>query len=174
MKLKMKIHLAASIFMVFTALAITASYSLADSRWDHLLEQGQLKQGMVAAVIAGIPVEKISKTAVDLKYPVCDILDAELSAEIDAYQALKTLILAGGNLEHLARCCAEPGIHISPAVFAKAALDAGVEPAALDRLLNMAFNPPPGERGAPNRENVVAGGKYEKGPIPATMPRING
>jgi hypothetical protein len=164
MKLKMKVYLVASIFVAFTFLAVTTSYSLADPKWDDLLEQGQLKQGMVAALTAGISVGKISKTALDLKYPVCDILDAELSAEIDAYQALKTLIVAGGDLEHLARCCAEPGIRVSPAVFARAAIDAGVEQAVLDRLLSMAFNPPPGERGAPNRESVVAGGEIREGP----------
>ena len=164
MKLKI-LFFSVPIFVALIFPMVIFQYALADSPWENLLEQGKLKQGIAVAVTAGTFTDEISKTAVELNYPACDILAAELKAEINAYQALKTIISAGGDLEHLALCCPEPGILISSAIFAKAALDAGVEEKTVDRLLRIAFTPPPGESGAFKQESVVAGGEIREGPF---------
>jgi len=165
MRLKIKINFSVSIFVALIFPFVVSQYALADSQWENLLERDKLKQGVAAAVTTGVPVDEISQKAVELNYPACDILVAMLNAEIDAYQALKTIIVAGGDLEHLALCCPEPGIQISSAVFAKAALDAGVKQEVLDRLLRIAFTPTPEESGIFKRESVVAGGEIREGPF---------
>lgn len=165
MRLTIKINFIVSIFVALIFTFVISHYALADSQWEDLIEQGKLKQGVAAAVTADVPVDKISNKAVELNYPACDILVAELKAEINAYLALKTIIAAGGDLEHLALCCSEPGINISSAVFTKAALDAGIEQEIVDRLLRIAFTPPPEESGTFRRESVVAGGEIREGPF---------
>jgi len=165
MRLKIKINLSVSIFIALIFPFSISQNALADSQWENLLEQDKLKQGVAAAVTTAVPVDEISKKAVELNYPACDILVAELKAKIDAYLALKTIIAAGGDLEHLALCCPEPGVQISSAVFAKAALDAGVEEKAVDHFLRIAFTPPPQESGIFKKEPVVAGGEIREGPF---------
>ncbi|RTZ99479.1 MAG: hypothetical protein DSY90_01200 [Deltaproteobacteria bacterium] len=168
MKDNMKIHSVVSTTVsIIVALIISFVIwqpALADSQWENLLERGKLAQGVAAAVTAGISEKIISEKALELKFPVCDILDAELKARIDAYVALKTLMVAGGDITYLAACSAEPGIHISSAVFARAAIDAGVEPSIVDHLVQIAFAPPPGESGPFTEESVVAGGEIREGP----------
>lgn len=165
MRLEIKINFSVSIFVALIFPFVISQYALADSQWENLLEQDKLKQGVAAAVTTDVPVDEISKKAVELNYPACDILVAELKAKIDAYLALKTIISAGGDLEHLALCCPEPGILISSAVFAKAALETGVEDEVVNRLLRIAFTPPPGESGTFKQESVVAGGEIREGPF---------
>jgi len=164
MKLKI-LCFSVPIFVALIFPIIISQYAMADSQWENMLEQGKLKQGVAAAVTASVSTDEISKTAVELNYPACDILAAELKANIDGYLALKAVISAGGDLEHLALCCPEPGILISSAVFAKAALETGVEDEVVDRLLRIAFTPPPGESGAFKQESVVAGGEIREGPF---------
>lgn len=164
--MRLKINKNFSVLIVgvlFFSFVISRS-TFADSHWERLLEQGQLKQGMAAAVTAGVPVDEIGKKALEVNYPVCDLLVAMLNAEINAYLALNTIITKGGDVEQLAKCCAEPNIGITSAVFAKAAIDAGLESDTVDRLLRLAFTPPPEESGIFTRESVVAGGEIREGP----------
>ena len=170
MRLKIKINFSVSIFVVLIFPFVISQYALADSKWESLLEQGKLKKGVAVAVTANIPVDKISNKVVELNYPACDILEAELKSTIDAYMALKTIIAAGGDVEHLARCCAEPKIAITSAVFAKAALDAGLDPDAVDRLIGTTFTPQPGEPGVFTREAIVAGGEIREGIVSPVRP----
>jgi len=164
MKLDLKrptITLPGTIFILSFTLCFSV---LANPQWESQLEKGKLDTGITTALAAGISVNQISKKAIALKYPVCDILAAELTARVAAYAAVKALITAGGDLTHLAKCCAEPGIDVSAPVFARAALDAGIKTAIVDRLLRFAYTPPPGERGIFPQESVVAGGEIREGP----------
>lgn len=163
MRLKIKMNQNVPIFATLVFCLIIAHNALADSGWENLLEKGQLQQGVSAAVTAGVSVDEIGKKALAMNYPACDILVAMLNAKVDAYQSLKTLIAAGGNGEHLARCCAEPKMGVSSAVFAKAAIDAGLDPDTVDRLIASAYAPLPGEPGVFTREEVVAGGEIREG-----------
>ncbi|MEA3232247.1 MAG: hypothetical protein U9Q05_10890 [Thermodesulfobacteriota bacterium] len=170
MRLKIKKNFSTSIFVVLIFLFIISQDALADSKWERLLEQGKLKEGVAVAVTTNIPVDEISNKAVELKYPACDILEAELKAKIDAYMALKTIIASGGDVEHLARCCAEPKIAIASAVFAKAAIDAGLDSDTVDRLIGTAYTPQPGEPGVFTREAIVAGGEIREGIVSPIRP----
>lgn len=139
--------------------------ALAAPSWQDRLNEGKLRPGIASAISTGIPVAEIAWTSVEENYPVCDILVAMLKEKIEVHQALTALIKAGGNLEHLAICCAEPGVNIPSAVFAKVALDSGIDEDVVDHLLRIAFTPIPGESGTFTRESVVAGGEIREGPF---------
>jgi len=150
--------------MLMFALSM-AQPSLADSKWEELLNDGKLRQGITTAISEGVEVDKIAEVAVDEKYPVCDILIAMLKEKIDPYSALKAIIAAEGDLKHLAICCSEPSVDIPSALFARVALDAGIDDKVVERLLRIAFTPQPGESGAFTQESVVAGGEIREGPF---------
>ena len=84
MKLKI-LCFSVPIFVALIFPIIISQYAMADSQWENMLEQGKLKQGVAAAVTASVSTDEISKTAVELNYPACDILVAELKANIDGY-----------------------------------------------------------------------------------------
>lgn len=170
MGLKINKNFSVSIFMALFFTFVISPQALADSGWESLLEQGKLEQGVAAAVTAGVSVDNISDQAVELNYPACDLLVAMLGAEIDAYQALKSIITAGGDVEHLARCCAEPNIAVTSTVFAKAAIDAGLESDAVDRLIGTAYARQPGEPGAFTQETIVGGGEILEGIVSPVLP----
>lgn len=150
--------------VILSVLMITPS-ALASTTWENELNNGKLRHGIALAVTSDVSAADIAHLAIDENYPVCDILIAMLNEKIPVHTALTTLINAGGNLEHLAICCAEPGVDIPSAVFAKIALDAGIDENVVDHLLRIAFTPMPEESGTFTRESVVAGGEIREGPF---------
>lgn len=165
MRINLKLRASVLIGMTVLFTFFICGNTLAAPQWRDMFDEGKLSEGLSVAIKSGITVEEIAQAAVAERYPACDILVAMLKEKIEAYLALNALIGAGGNLEHLAICCSETGVNISSAVFAKVALDSGVEEKVVDHLLRIAFTPPPGETGVFKKESVVAGGEIREGPF---------
>ncbi len=165
MTINLKKHTTRWLYIGVLLTCLFASNSLASPTWENEINNGKLRHGIALAVTSGVSVSDIAHLAIDEKYPVCEILIAMLKEKIAVHAALTTLINAGANLEHLAICCAEPGADIPSAVFAKIALDAGIDDNVVDHLLRIAYTPTPGESGTFARESVVAGGEIREGPF---------
>ncbi len=165
MKDKLRKQLVGLVSVVLGLVFLFQANAYAAPSWQDKLDEGKLRPGIALATSTGVSVTEIAWTSVEENYPVCDILVAMLKEKIEVHQALTSLIKAGGNLEHLAICCAEPGVNIPSAVFAKVALDSGIDEEVVDHLLRIAFTPVPGESGTFTRESVVAGGEIREGPF---------